>query len=90
MTRKHAFRKPEGNVYTVVGLYGDDVQGDCSSVRDATFITPITAETPTIAARKAQALVKEDGESDDTIEILAVFEGALTDHYEPSADPGHA
>ena len=73
------------NTYTVIGLYGDNVWADVSRMREATFVAPITAPTPTMAARWARDHFSDDHERDD-IEIIAVFEGRMTDVYEPSID----
>jgi len=76
------------NTYTVIGLHPDaDWKG---GLRNATFVHAVEAATPTVAAREAKRQMTtgcpEDPGDPDDIEIIAVFEGSHTDHYEPTLD----
>lgn len=73
------------NKYTVIGIYPDCT--NFSNHRLATFVDPVEAETPTVAARVAKRrMAKAAGFEADDIAIIAVFEGDHHDCYEPSLD----
>ena len=74
--------------YTVIGLHAEaDWKG---GIRGATFVHAVKAATPTLAAREAKRQMTTsyacDPGNPDDIEIIAVFEGRHTDHYEPTLD----
>lgn len=72
------------NTYTVIALRPDTDWG--SRMREASYVTRVKAETPTLAARKAKRQLAINPTSPDDIEIIAVFEGSHRDQYDPSLD----
>jgi hypothetical protein len=73
------------NTYTVIGLHVHaDRKGD---IRAATFVQPVVAATPTIAARVARRQMSHDSRGEAKgIQIVAVFTGGHADNYEPILD----
>ena len=83
------------NTYTVIGLYPDGYWVD--GRHEASFVERVEADAPSAAARAvretlaAQNIVYDghQGEVDDFC-VLAVFEGAHEDVYEPSVQAAAA
>lgn len=74
------------NTYTVIGLYPDSEWG-YGSMRDATFVEHIDAESPTWAAIRAKREVAARREiTPEQLCVIAVFCGKHLDDYEPSIE----